>query len=180
MNPIGIVAESRHPGAAVASLTEALRGGGILTGVPGADKDSVLRTIIDKLPLHDGADREGLLQLLLAREKAGSTAVGNGIAIPHSRYPVVLPVGQPLLTLCYLEQPIAFGSGALGQVDTLFVLVTPTIAVHLQLFARLAAMVQDDTVKRLLKQRCQHDDILREALRIERQTDGSPDRKRAD
>jgi excisionase family DNA binding protein len=57
VNPVGIVAEARHAGGTTASLTEALRDGGILKGVPGADKDTVLRTVIDKLPLHDGADR---------------------------------------------------------------------------------------------------------------------------
>src|SRR5262249_30087674 len=146
VNPRGIVESAGRAPAADGILCEALNAGGLLTGVRGADKASVFRYVVDNLPLHDGADREGLLQMLLAREKAGSTAVGNGIAIPHSRYPVVLPVGRPLLTVCYLDQPVSFGTGALGQVNSLFVLVTPTIAVHLQLLARVAALVQDEKV----------------------------------
>jgi len=179
VNPVGIVQGGERTSGADVILGEALVAGGILSSVRGADKDSVLRSVVDKLPLHDGADREGLLQLLLAREKAGSTAVGGGIAIPHSRFPVVLPVGRPLLALCYLDQPVAFGTGALGQVDTLFVLVTPTIPIHLQMLARLAAFVQDETVKRLLKQRSGIEELVREAKRLELEADRTSDRKRA-
>ncbi len=136
VNPIGIVATDGQKPPGESLLAAALEAGGIITGIVGADVDSVLRAAVDKLPLTDGADREGLLQLLLAREKVGSTAVGGGIAIPHSRYPVVLPVGRALLTLCYLDRSVPFGTGALGQVDTLFILVTPTIAVHLQMLAQ--------------------------------------------
>jgi len=167
VNPIGIVLNSGPDADGGSPLAQALETGGLLTGVHGTDKESVLHSIVDKLPLHEGADREGLLQLLLAREKVGSTAIGAGIAIPHSRYPVVLPVGRPLLTLCYLDQPMNFGTGALGQVDTLFVLVTPTISVHLQMLARVAALVQDEKVKQMLRARCGLAELLVEAKRIE-------------
>jgi nitrogen PTS system EIIA component len=179
VNPVGIVKSPGRASPAGNTLGEALRAGGQLRGVRGTDRASVLRFVVDNLPLNGGADREGLLQLLLAREKAGSTAVGNGIAIPHSRYPVVLPVGRPLLTLCYLDQPVIFGTGSLGQVDTLFVLVTPTIAVHLQLLARLAAFVQDESVKRLLKDRADLDEIVRQAERLENNTRQPADQMRA-
>jgi PTS system nitrogen regulatory IIA component len=179
VNPVGILQGGERTSGSEVGLGESLAAGGILTSLRGADKDSVLRSVVEQLPLHDGADREGLLQLLLAREKAGSTAVGGGIAIPHSRFPVVLPVGRPLLALCYLDQPVTFGTGALGQVDTLFVLVTPTIPIHLRMLAHLAAFVQDETVKRLLKQRAGLEELTREAQRIESAADRSSDRARA-
>jgi len=179
VNPVGIIKEQERDSTEEPRLVQALQTGGLLTGLRAADKDSLLRTIVEKLPLPDSADREGLLQLLLAREKVGSTAVGNGIAIPHSRFPVVLPVARPLLTLCYLDQPVAFGAGALGQVDTMFVLVTPTVSVHLQMIARLAALIQDETVKGLLKQRRSLDELLSEARRIELGSDRVADCKRA-
>jgi PTS system nitrogen regulatory IIA component len=179
VNPIGIVKNPGPTSPQGNTLGEALRSGGLLRGIRGTDRASVLRFVVERLPLNDRADREGLLQLLLAREKAGSTAVGNGIAIPHSRYPVVLPVGRPLLTLCYLDQPVIFGTGSLGQVDTLFVLVTPTIAVHLQLLARLAAFVQDESVKRSLKERVDLDGIVAQAERLAHEPRQPADQKRA-
>ena len=48
--------------------------------------------------------------MLEAREAMGSTGIGDGIAIPHARYPVVLHLDKPLVSLCFLEQPIDFGA----------------------------------------------------------------------
>ena len=50
----------------------------------------MLRAVVARMPLADEGDRELLLDVLLAREAMGSTGVGDGIAIPHVRNPVVL------------------------------------------------------------------------------------------
>jgi PTS system nitrogen regulatory IIA component len=47
-----------------------------------------------------------LFQVLLARESLGSTALGNGVAVPHVRNPIVLHIQRPMVTLCFLEQAI--------------------------------------------------------------------------
>jgi PTS system nitrogen regulatory IIA component len=78
-------------------LGEAIRAGGIYYRVSGADKSQVLRAVVDLMPLPDLVDRQFLLQVLLARESLGSTAVGNGIALPHVRNPVVMHVQRPTL-----------------------------------------------------------------------------------
>ena len=52
--------------------------------------------------------REFLYQILLARESLGSTGIGDGVAIPHVRNPVVLHVSEPVVTLSFLETPIDF------------------------------------------------------------------------
>src|SRR5262245_37857089 len=76
-------------------LSAALRAGRIHYGVEGTDRDSVLRAVVERLTLPDDFDRELLLQLLLVRESHGTTAVGNGIAIPHPRTPIVAPIETP-------------------------------------------------------------------------------------
>jgi mannitol/fructose-specific phosphotransferase system IIA component len=50
----------------------------------------------------DGTDRELLFRLFQAREAAASTGIGDGIAIPHVRNPIVLHVTKPLIALCFL------------------------------------------------------------------------------
>ena len=89
-------------------LAEAIRAGGIHYRVGGADKAQVLRSVVELMPLPDLVDRQFLLQVLLARESLGSTAVGNGIALPHVRNPVVMHVPRPMVTLCFLERPVEF------------------------------------------------------------------------
>src|SRR5205823_1172974 len=93
-------------GAAQAGLEPALRAGGIHYHVQGADKEAVLRAIVECMPLPPSMDRDFLLQVLLNREALGSTGIGDGLAIPHPRYPVVLAVPRPFITLCFLDKPI--------------------------------------------------------------------------
>ena len=62
------------------------------------------------MKLPDDVDREFLYQVLLAREALGSTGIGDGIAIPHVRNPIVLHLSRPTVTLCFLEQPVDFGA----------------------------------------------------------------------
>src|SRR5438128_2261112 len=85
----------------VPSLAEALEAGGIYYQLPDTNKERALRALIQVLPLPEGIDREHLLRLFLAREAAASTAIGDGIAIPHVRNPIVLQVARPTITLCF-------------------------------------------------------------------------------
>ena len=68
-----------------------------------------------------------LFRLFLAREASTSTAIGRGIALPHARNPVILHVEHPMVTLCFLEQPVEFGASDGKPVEVLFSLVCPTM-----------------------------------------------------
>jgi nitrogen PTS system EIIA component len=125
-------------GAPVVGLTDALRYGGIHYRVEGGDKVAVLQSVVEIMPLPEEVDRCFLLQVLLARESLGSTAFGNGIAVPHVRNPIVMHILRPMVTLCFLERPIEFGAIDGQPVHTLFTIVSPTIRAHLHILARLS------------------------------------------
>ncbi|MFI5316366.1 MAG: helix-turn-helix domain-containing protein, partial [Myxococcota bacterium] len=72
------------------SLESALTAGGVHFLKGGADRETVLHEVVRVLDLPERVDREFLYEVLLARENLGSTAVGDGIAIPHVRNPVLL------------------------------------------------------------------------------------------
>ena len=76
----------------------------------GQDKSAALAAICALLPLPETVNREEVRNVLLAREQLASTAIGNGIAIPHPRSPIVVGVTQPLLTVAFLRQPIDFAA----------------------------------------------------------------------
>lgn len=78
-----------------------------------------------------------ILDAFMARERLGSTGLGQGIAIPHCRLDTVSRCTGALLTL---EQPINFDAPDRQPVDLLFVLVVPTEATdeHLKILAELA------------------------------------------
>src|SRR5260221_9576994 len=73
----------------IPSISEALEAGGILYRLAGADKPAVLRSMVDSLPFPPSIDRETVYQIILVREKMGTTAIGRGIAIPHARHPII-------------------------------------------------------------------------------------------
>jgi len=105
--------------------------------------------------------------MLMAREALASTAVGDGIAIPHPRNPIVLRVTQPLVTLCLLAQPVDFGALDGQRVYALFTLVSSAPRIHLHLLARLSYILRQSSFKTLISGRGPAADILAEVRRVE-------------
>jgi nitrogen PTS system EIIA component len=153
--------------AALPSLVEALEAGGIFQRLKGADKASALRAVVAAMPLPEQVDRCLLLQMLLARESLQSTGVGEGIAIPHVRNPMVLHVRHPMIALCFLEPPVEFGALDSKPVYALFSLVSPSPRVHLHLLSRLAFALCDAEFKEAIKRRAAQKEILSAARRVE-------------
>jgi PTS system nitrogen regulatory IIA component len=151
----------------VPTLCEALATGGIFHNLPDTSKERALRGLVQILPLPAGVDRELLLRLFLAREAAASTAVGDGIALPHVRNPIVLHVARPLITLAFLEKPIDFGALDGKPVQILFSLISPTTQSHLQLLSRLSFVLHDARFRATLLRLAPKEEILSELRRVE-------------
>ena len=138
-----IATEPEETSQPVPSLMEALEAGGVHYRVSGQDKESVLREMIQLLRLPGEVDRGFLLRVLLAREAMASTAIGDGIAIPHVRNPVVLHVDRPTIALCFLERAIEYGALDGRLVNTLFAIISPTTRAHLHLLSKLTFVLRD-------------------------------------
>jgi len=149
------------------NLVDTLRRGGIFHKVQGSDKNSVLRNIVSTILLPKEVNRDLLLQILLAREALGSTAIGDGIAIPHPRNPIVLRVPISSVTLCFLESPIDFAALDGQKVHALFTIIAPTVKEHLHLLSRLAFVVRDAAVKTLILRQAPGEEILEAFARLE-------------
>jgi PTS system nitrogen regulatory IIA component len=153
-----IFREEESEAASLPDFIEALQAGGIHYRIGGIDKATVLHSVVETLRLPPEVDREFLFEVLLAREALGSTAIGDGIAIPHVRNPVILHLERPLIMLCFLERPVDFGALDGGKVDTLFTLISPTVRAHLHLLSRLSFALRDREFK---------DSVLRQLAREE-------------
>jgi nitrogen PTS system EIIA component len=145
---------------------QALAAGGIHYRVAGTDRDSVLRSVVELLRMPDQVDRDFLLQVLLSREALGSTGIGDGIAIPHARNPIVLNVERPTITLCFLENPVDFSALDGLPVTVLFTLITPTVRAHLHILSRLAFILTDKGFREVLKRQESRDEIFSEVRRV--------------
>ncbi len=147
-------------------LDRALEAGKVVDKLAGTDKPTVLRALIDSLPLPPELQRDEALLMFSSRESLGSTAIGEGFALPHPRQPIVTPGHPPSITLCYLAQPLDFNAPDGQPVHTLFAMLSPTVRVHVHLLARLMTALRDpgfrDSVR--LKEATA---IIAEATRIE-------------
>ena len=152
---------------ALPGLADAIRAGGVHRDVPGADKAAILRAVVERLPLPAGVDRNVLHHVLLAREALGSTGLGNGIALPHARNPIVLRVARPAVAICYLAHPVEFGALDGRPVHTLVTLVCPSTRAHLHLLALAAAALRDPGVLGALERRADGETLVREVARFE-------------
>lgn len=141
-------------------LTTCVRAGGVHYHVGGNSVEDSLGESTFRLALPDLVDREFLHQVLLAREDLGSTGVGEGLAVPHVRAPLVLHIDQPHVGICFLDQPIDWGSVDKKPVDTLFVLLSPGIRAHLHLLSRISFSLRDPTLRSLLSSRANESEIL--------------------
>ncbi len=149
------------------SLAQALKAGGIHYRLGGTDKATVLRCVVDVMPLPQEVDRDFLYQVLLARESVGSTGIGEGIAIPHVRNPVVLHIPQPMVSLCFLDNAIDFKAIDDKPVHTLFAIVSPTIKAHLSLLGRLAYGLRQSRFADSVRSRASREEIMAAAQNLD-------------
>jgi len=149
------------------SLAEAIERGGVHYDLPGTTPEGVFEAIaaLPEIPSH--VDRALLAEVLRTREALASTGIGGGIAIPHARDPVVLQIEKPIIPLCFLAQPIDFKAIDSQPVRVLFVLLSPTIPLHLQTLSRLAFVLHDDALSELLIERADRDAVLTRLRHLE-------------
>lgn len=114
-------------------------------------KKQALQELASKAAELTGQNERAVLEVLMQREKLGSTAVGNGIAIPHGK----LPKLEKLFGLfARLNRPIDFDALDSQPVDLIFLLLAPegAGADHLKALARIARLLRDPAVARKLRE----------------------------
>ncbi len=155
------------PAEAAPSLEAALERGGVYADVPGATREEVLAAVAGLPGIPAGANRPMLAQLLVAREALASTAVGDGIAVPHPRDPLIVRVEEPRVLLCFLAQPVDFGAMDGRPVRILFTLLSPSVRQHLRTLAKLAFVLHDPGLRELLTRAAPKQAILERIRALE-------------
>jgi len=113
-------------------------------------KKQALQEIAAKAAELTGQPERGILEILLQREKLGSTGVGNGVAIPHGKLP---KLNKVFGLFARLERPVDFEALDGQPVDLIFLLLAPegAGADHLKALARVARLLRDPEVARKLR-----------------------------
>ncbi|MCB2426264.1 PTS sugar transporter subunit IIA [Methylophaga pinxianii] len=112
------------------------------------------------------ATAEKIFQVLLERERLGSTGLGKGVAIPHARVPGLTHTVAAMLTL---ENPIEFESADGKPIDIAFGLLVPEEDTehHLQHLSRLVTLFRDEDICTRIRQASSADDIFELLLSID-------------
>jgi len=161
------VSSSMFDGETAVSLQKALIAGGIRYGVAGDTRDAVLETALDLMPIPESVDKSFILQVLKAREAQCSTGIGNGIAIPHVRNPIILGIPEPMVTICFLTKGVEFGALDGMPVHTLFMMISPMVNLHLNLLARLAFALRTPAFMDTVTKRRSEQEILQQAFLVD-------------
>jgi PTS system nitrogen regulatory IIA component len=144
----------------VPSMEELLTAGGVHHDIDAPDKMGVLRELVSRLPLPPDQNRDTLLSVLEAREAMGSTGIGDGIAIPHVRNPILLRIREPFVTLGLLHHPVDFEALDGKPVHAIFMVVSPTVPVHLRILGELGFLLRDETLRTLMRERAPAEEII--------------------
>ena len=113
-------------------------------------KKQALQEIAAKAAALTGQSERAILEILLQREKLGSTGVGNGVAIPHGK---LAKLANVFGLFARLERPVDFEALDGQPVDLVFLLLAPegAGADHLKALARVARLLRDPEVARKLR-----------------------------
>jgi len=114
-------------------------------------KKQMLQEIAAKAADLCGQNERGIFEILLQREKLGSTGVGNGIAIPHGKLP---KLDRLFGLFARLDRAIDFEALDGQAVDLVFLLLAPegAGADHLRALARVARLLREPDVARKLRE----------------------------
>lgn len=134
----------------------------IVADVAGQDKRAVLEELAAHLSAHtpgSGIESATLLRVLLERERLASTAIGEGVAIPHGKLPVPRLVGCVGLS----RRGVEFDSMDGRPTHIFFVLVAPenSTGIHLKALARISRLFKDPDFRNRLMQAKDAADVFR-------------------
>lgn len=141
------------------SLRAALDRGGIHR-VSAGDPQELLATIAELPGIPSHVDRGLLRAVLVAREAHTIVDAEGGIAVPHTRDPIVLPIDAPAVLLVLLDEPLDVGARGGLSVRAFFLLLTPSVHEHLQLLSELAYALYDVELRAMIARAATDDELL--------------------
>jgi PTS system nitrogen regulatory IIA component len=132
-------------------LTDLVAPNAIIPALKANNKKKAIQELAARAAELTGLNERAVLEVLQQREKLGSTAVGNGVAIPHGKLP---KLGRLFGLFARLEKPIDFEALDGNPVDLIFLLLAPEDAGadHLKALAKVARILRDPDIARKLRE----------------------------
>ena len=126
-------------------LSELLAPGNVIPTLKASSKKQVLQELAARAARETGLNERQIFEVLLERERLGTTGIGNGIAIPHGR---MAGLERLYGFFARVAAPVDFDSVDGEPVDLVFLLLAPegAGADHLKALARVSRMLRDRAI----------------------------------
>ncbi len=123
-------------------LVDILAPNGVVANSRATSKKQILQELARKAAELTGAEERAIFDVLLERERLGTTGVGNGIAIPHGKLGGLKRLWG---VFARLEKPVDFEAIDEQPVDLVFLLLAPegAGADHLKALAKVSRLLRD-------------------------------------
>ncbi|CAK0755417.1 Nitrogen regulatory protein [Azospirillaceae bacterium] len=124
-------------------MMELITPASIIASLRASNKKQALQELARKAAELTGQHERTIFDVLLERERLGTTGVGQGIAIPHGKLP---SLDRVYGIFARLERPIDFDAIDEQPVDLMFLLLAPEQAGadHLKALARVSRLLRDN------------------------------------
>jgi mannitol/fructose-specific phosphotransferase system IIA component (Ntr-type) len=153
-------------------LSELLRLEQIELNLSGADKPAVLKELVELVPeiRKEPGHQELFLHALLERERLHTTAIGDGIALPHARNPMGGLLKRSILAFGRHAAGVPFGALDNKPVQILFLIASPNLTDHLAMLSRLSRVLRDVKLRSALLAVKDPREVLRSIEEAEQRT----------
>ncbi len=143
-----------------ADIAELIHRGGIFMDVEGTTPEEIYKNVTKMIKLPEEMTEEQVYNALCAREKVLSTAVGNGIALPHARSPIMKEEEDQRICVVYLKNHIDMKAPDERLVYVMFILLTQNSQVHLQVLSGLAGLFRSLRFRKALESKVGEVELL--------------------
>ncbi len=116
--------------------------GEVLDVVLGDSCEQIYDYVCKNIKLPSELKAEQLSKELVKRDNVLSTAVGNGIAIPHPMHPILKSNDSQKIVTVYLKNPIDMNAPDLKRVHVMFILLSASSSQHIKALSNLATLLK--------------------------------------
>jgi PTS system nitrogen regulatory IIA component len=139
--------------AGTVSLADLVERGGVYFNIAGSTPAECLAQALRTFQTPRGLDREALLKAVLEREALMPTGIGQGMAIPHPRSPLIAEESLQRVPVFFLQGPVAWEALDRKPVTTLFLILSAGARSHLAVLAAISHLAQRADFQALLATR---------------------------
>jgi len=132
-------------------IIDFLKEGAIIPDLKATDKEGAIKELVVLLEKRrEITDKEKIVEIILEREKLGSTGIGQGIAVPHAKTDQVREI---VIAFGLSQSGVNFESLDEEPVYLIFLVLAPAEAtgIHLKVLAKIARLLKDKVFRNSLK-----------------------------